>query len=133
MKAMIYAGVNIGFIDFIIRFQGGFVRWPAFVDVLIQLGIVQQQRRVNLRDIRRGGLAAIKRHRALQLRIGHRGGIRDTAAVAKSGNPHVARRIGMLFHKLHGGKEIVHQFGGIDFLLQHFPLFVIARISADGT
>ncbi|SCC48559.1 hypothetical protein GA0061070_102838 [Kosakonia oryziphila] len=45
----------------------------------------------------------------------------SSAAVANTGGLYFASDIRMLLQKLNGGKEAIHRFCGIDFLLQLTP------------
>ena len=117
MKAVVNALINIGLVDFIMRLQRVFIGGPAFINAAIESGIMQQQRRFNFIDLIQRRLAAVKRHRAGQLRDRHRRRVADAAAVAEPGDTDLPRRLRMLRHKRDRRKEIIHQLHGIDFLL----------------
>src|SRR5690606_40262322 len=68
------------------RSQRRLVGGPSLVDRFVVLGVMKQQRRLNLRHVLRVGLAAVKRHRGGEFGIRHSRGIRHAAAITKAGD-----------------------------------------------
>src|ERR1700722_19226631 len=130
VETMVDIGIDIGGILLLILFQGSLVCGPAIVNAGVETCIVQEKRRLYLRDIFLWRLGAIERDRGGQ--IGQLDGhlIGDGAAKAETYDPDLTVTVGLLSEVLEGVDKILEHFILVPFGQQVAAFIIIAGVAA---
>jgi hypothetical protein len=130
VEAVVDVGVEMRGVVLAVRLQRRLVVRPSLVDPLVEPGVVQQQRGLDLRHVRGCRLTAVERHRGREVRQPDGHGVADPAAVAEADRADLAVRFRVAFESPERRDEIFCQLALVERPLHRLAFVVGARIAA---
>src|SRR5688572_9221150 len=115
VETVLGPGIDIAFVSFTGRLQSRFVCRPTGVDALVHFGVVNQQRGIDLGNIRSRRLAAVVRYRSSKIRHSNCESVRHAATKTETNGSDSSGTGGMALQEICRSYEVFRSLGGVQF------------------